>query len=661
MKKAILILIYASLHLVLLNLDSSSMNPDSPDEGRQSPRIVRERSPSHTSQEDEQHSGEQGLKEVSDNPKPLEREGTDDFKEDIRQWIPPKTWWETLISITSDRKEAFIKLGLEQELIAAQADIENGLRLQNSGGKGALEYILEEEENKQYLLEKVRKKRAMIRAQIRMARQNELISENEAKQLNEKLLQEESKGTPQSVRSWWRFGGYTEVKVVRKEVGGFVLLPGDRAEDKGLVKDVETVEQDDIICHAKISQYLKDKAPLRDWEEPFARWFWKKGANQIIKKQDNDDQSVAYTQDEIDQLFKDQIQTYQEQETLGAFWGDSIWAYLLEHQESLQELLPSEKIEGLQDDRLYFFPVQTYLRNQTSGDLWRDDRWVWFMKKGHVNFDLGERGVVCGADLIGPLFENRKMLDNFSKLLFENPNLWDVESWRWFEANGRGRTLGTVEITDDLFALMCEQRKEEKDDKIKKPEPSNKKGTTMAITPSKMIPLETIAPDFALTDGLSDQKFTLTDLKSDKATVIVFMCNHCPYVKYVLPGLIQVASKYMEKGVSFVGINSNDIEAYPMDSPQHMKTVGKDLGFPYLFDGTQEVAKAYQAACTPDFFIFDKDLKCVYRGQFDNARPGSGVPATGQDLSEALDAILEGRPVSEDQKPSIGCNIKWKG
>ncbi len=182
----------------------------------------------------------------------------------------------------------------------------------------------------------------------------------------------------------------------------------------------------------------------------------------------------------------------------------------------------------------------------------------------------------------------------------------------------------------------------------------------MAVTPSTMIPLQTKAPNFELIDVLRGKLVTLEDRKSDKATVIVFMCNHCPFVKHILPGLIEVADKYIRKGISFVAINSNDVETYPDDSPEHMKTVAEGLGFPYLFDETQSVAKAYHAACTPDFFVFDKDLKCVYRGQFDDSRPRSDIPVTGHDLSEALDAVLAGRPVSENQKPSIGCNIKWR-
>ncbi|OUM98557.1 MAG: alkyl hydroperoxide reductase [Paenibacillaceae bacterium ZCTH02-B3] len=184
----------------------------------------------------------------------------------------------------------------------------------------------------------------------------------------------------------------------------------------------------------------------------------------------------------------------------------------------------------------------------------------------------------------------------------------------------------------------------------------------MAATPSNMIPLGTVAGDFALTDAVSGKTMSLSELKSDVATVIVFMCNHCPYVRHIIDQLVQTANDYIPKGVRFVAINSNDAEQYPEDSPEEMKKWAgeKRFPFPYLFDATQEVAKAYGAACTPDFFVFDGNLRLVYRGQFDGSRPGSGVPVTGSDLRAALDCLLEGRPVPADQKPSLGCNIKWK-
>lgn len=184
----------------------------------------------------------------------------------------------------------------------------------------------------------------------------------------------------------------------------------------------------------------------------------------------------------------------------------------------------------------------------------------------------------------------------------------------------------------------------------------------MALIPSNMMPLGTGAPDFRLRCAVSGNEYTLDDLKSDKATVIMFICNHCPYVKHVQNGLVELANDYIPKGVSFIAINSNDVEKYPEDSPENMKKVAERLGypFPFLFDETQEVARAYDAACTPDFYIFDGDLNCVYRGQMDGSRPGNGIPVTGEHIRKALDDILEGKPIDEEQIPSIGCNIKWK-
>lgn len=184
----------------------------------------------------------------------------------------------------------------------------------------------------------------------------------------------------------------------------------------------------------------------------------------------------------------------------------------------------------------------------------------------------------------------------------------------------------------------------------------------MAATPSKMIPLGTEAPPFTLRDTISGDMLSLDQLKSDQATVVMFLCNHCPYVKHVNPQLVQVARDYQPQGVSFVGISSNDVETYPEDSPEEMKKVAQQLGypFPYLYDESQEVARSYQAACTPDLYVFDGDMKLVYRGQLDDARPKNEQPVTGRDLRQALDNVLAGKPVSADQKPSIGCNIKWK-
>ncbi|HSC36049.1 MAG TPA: thioredoxin family protein [Thermodesulfobacteriota bacterium] len=184
----------------------------------------------------------------------------------------------------------------------------------------------------------------------------------------------------------------------------------------------------------------------------------------------------------------------------------------------------------------------------------------------------------------------------------------------------------------------------------------------MALTPSNMLPLGTKAPHFKLRDAVNEKEFSLDELKSDKATVVMFICNHCPYVKHVQKGLVELANDYIPKGVSFIAVNSNDVGKYPEDSPANMKSVALRLGypFPYLFDETQDAARAYAAACTPDFYVFDAGLKLAYRGQMDDSRPGNGKPVTGNNIREALDSILKGEPVGEDQVPSIGCNIKWK-
>ncbi|MBH8599229.1 thioredoxin family protein [Thermoactinomyces sp. CICC 10523] len=184
----------------------------------------------------------------------------------------------------------------------------------------------------------------------------------------------------------------------------------------------------------------------------------------------------------------------------------------------------------------------------------------------------------------------------------------------------------------------------------------------MARTESNMFPLGADAPLFSLPDVISGKNVSLTEQKSDIATVIMFICNHCPFVKHVQPELVRLANDYISKGISFIAINSNDAVKYPDDSPEKMKEVAEEFKypFPYLFDETQEVAKAYQAACTPDFYIFDKNLKCVYRGQLDDSRPGNEIPVTGESIRGALDQILNNEPVTVKQKPSLGCNIKWK-
>lgn len=184
----------------------------------------------------------------------------------------------------------------------------------------------------------------------------------------------------------------------------------------------------------------------------------------------------------------------------------------------------------------------------------------------------------------------------------------------------------------------------------------------MAATESNMFPLGKQAPAFTLVDVISGEERSLASLQSEKATVIAFICNHCPFVKLIREEFVRVANDYIPQGISFIAINSNDAEAYPDDSPEKMKEVAAEFQFPfpYLYDETQEVAKAYEAACTPDFYIFDGQLACVYRGQFDDARPSNGVTPTGSSIRTALDHILNGESVPERQKPSIGCNIKWK-
>lgn len=177
-----------------------------------------------------------------------------------------------------------------------------------------------------------------------------------------------------------------------------------------------------------------------------------------------------------------------------------------------------------------------------------------------------------------------------------------------------------------------------------------------------MMPLGTTAPSFQLVDTVSNKELTLDELKGERGTLIMFICNHCPFVKHVNPELAQLRRDYAEKGIVLIGISSNDVENYPDDAPDKMKLNAQeqDYGFPYLFDEDQSVARAYDAACTPDFFLFDGDLKCVYRGQLDDSRPGNDVPVTGKDMRTALDALVKNEPISAEQKPSIGCNIKWK-
>ena len=183
----------------------------------------------------------------------------------------------------------------------------------------------------------------------------------------------------------------------------------------------------------------------------------------------------------------------------------------------------------------------------------------------------------------------------------------------------------------------------------------------MVMTASTMLALGTSAPDFSLPD-IEGNVISINDFKEAPALLVVFMCNHCPFVKHILSGLIELIKEYQAKGVAVVGINSNDVTNFPEDSPEMMAKIAKEKGFtfPYLYDETQAVAKAYRAACTPDFFLFSKERKLVYRGQMDDSRPGNNIPITGADLRAALDAVLEAEPVPQEQKPSMGCNIKWK-
>ncbi len=184
----------------------------------------------------------------------------------------------------------------------------------------------------------------------------------------------------------------------------------------------------------------------------------------------------------------------------------------------------------------------------------------------------------------------------------------------------------------------------------------------MARTETKPIELGFEAPDFTLPDPVSGGERSLADVKGEKGTVVFFICNHCPYVKHVQPELVRVARDYQPRGIGFVAINSNDVANYPDDSPERMKEVAEEWNypFPYLFDETQEVARAYDAACTPDISVFDASLTCVYRGQLDDSRPRNDEPLNGKDLRAVLDALLEGLEVPKEQKPSVGCNIKWK-
>jgi peroxiredoxin len=183
----------------------------------------------------------------------------------------------------------------------------------------------------------------------------------------------------------------------------------------------------------------------------------------------------------------------------------------------------------------------------------------------------------------------------------------------------------------------------------------------MALTESTMLELGTVAPDFALTDAVSGKTVKRDDFKG-RPLLVMFIWTHCPYVKHIEKSLGKLSADYAGKGLAMVAISSNDVTTHPADSPAGMKQQAQEFGFkfPYLYDESQEVAHAYNAACTPDPYLFDKDFKLVYRGQYDDSRPGNGVAVTGKDLRAAMDAVLAGKPVAKEQKPSIGCNIKWK-
>lgn len=184
----------------------------------------------------------------------------------------------------------------------------------------------------------------------------------------------------------------------------------------------------------------------------------------------------------------------------------------------------------------------------------------------------------------------------------------------------------------------------------------------MVETPSTMLPLGTPMPGFSLKDAVTGKTLTERDVAGAKGTLVMFICNHCPFVKHVLDEITRLGRDYLPKGLGIVAINSNDVASYPEDHPDKMKklAVSKGWGFPFLFDDAQETAKSFKAACTPDFFLFDAAGELVYRGQLDDSRPGSKIPVTGRDLRAAVDAVLAGKPTSKEQRPSMGCNIKWK-
>jgi len=184
----------------------------------------------------------------------------------------------------------------------------------------------------------------------------------------------------------------------------------------------------------------------------------------------------------------------------------------------------------------------------------------------------------------------------------------------------------------------------------------------MSKTSSNMLPLGTPAPDFRLPDTVTGKLFSFGEIAGSKATLVMFICNHCPFVKHILDELVRLGNDYKLPDVGICAISSNDVVGFPQDRPERMKEVAeqKKFAFPYLYDEPQNTARAFGAACTPDFYIFDANRRLSYRGQLDDSRPGNGIPVTGRDIREALDCLIDGSPVPEDQKPSIGCNIKWK-
>ena len=183
----------------------------------------------------------------------------------------------------------------------------------------------------------------------------------------------------------------------------------------------------------------------------------------------------------------------------------------------------------------------------------------------------------------------------------------------------------------------------------------------MARTPSTMLELGTSAPDFHLPEPLTGKHYSLDDFRGDPL-LVAFICNHCPFVLHILDGFLEFANEYIPKGLTIVAISSNSIETHPQDGPEKMAELAREkkFPFPYLYDETQQTARDYRAACTPDFYLFDKDRKLVYRGQFDSSRPESNIPVTGEDLRRAVDAVLAGKMPDREQAPSLGCNIKWK-